>query len=124
MPSLEDRVELVTGASRGVGRGIAAELADRGAIVYATSRSGTWAGAHETGRAVSCNHASQLALTTLCERVERETGRIFLVVNVEWGGSSPPGSSTCLVQRVPSVLVAPGPRWMWTPRPVVGPAWW
>lgn len=35
---LEGQVALVTGASRGIGRGIAIQLSDAGAIVYITSR--------------------------------------------------------------------------------------
>src|SRR2546425_1767888 len=39
MQSLNGKVALVTGASRGVGKGIALELVDAGAKVYITSRS-------------------------------------------------------------------------------------
>ena len=39
MSVLENKVTLVTGASRGVGRGIAVGLARAGATVYATGRS-------------------------------------------------------------------------------------
>ena len=37
--SLSDRVAIVTGASRGAGRAIAAVLGERGATVYVTGRS-------------------------------------------------------------------------------------
>jgi NAD(P)-dependent dehydrogenase (short-subunit alcohol dehydrogenase family) len=39
MKGLHDRIALVTGASRGAGRGIAAELGAAGAVVYVTGRS-------------------------------------------------------------------------------------
>jgi NAD(P)-dependent dehydrogenase (short-subunit alcohol dehydrogenase family) len=39
MPTLSDLVALVTGASRGAGRGIALELGAAGATVYVTGRS-------------------------------------------------------------------------------------
>ena len=38
-PSLDGRVALVTGASRGIGRGIALQLGESGATVYITGRS-------------------------------------------------------------------------------------
>ena len=39
MRSLEGKIALVTGASRGAGRGIAVELGKAGATVYVTGRS-------------------------------------------------------------------------------------
>jgi dehydrogenase/reductase SDR family protein 1 len=38
MPNLNNQVALVTGASRGVGKGIALELAGAGSTVYITGR--------------------------------------------------------------------------------------
>ena len=39
MPNLKDRVAVVTGSSRGAGRGIALALGESGATVYVTGRS-------------------------------------------------------------------------------------
>jgi len=49
MQTLRDRIAIVTGASRGAGRGIAVELGAAGATVYVTGRSTRAAPA--TGRA-------------------------------------------------------------------------
>ena len=38
MAKLEGKIAVVTGATRGVGRGVAIELAEAGATVYATGR--------------------------------------------------------------------------------------
>lgn len=75
----EARVAVVTGASRGAGRGIAAALADRGWRVYATSRT---VGATPPGVvAVSVDHKDDDAVKGLFERVRRESGRLDLLVN-------------------------------------------
>ena len=44
-PDLADRVAVVTGASRGVGKGIAVVLGECGATVFVTGRSSRAAGA-------------------------------------------------------------------------------
>nr|WP_134429165.1 SDR family NAD(P)-dependent oxidoreductase [Mycobacterium ulcerans] len=75
----EALVAVVTGASRGAGRGIAAALAARGWRVYATSRSG--AGAPPGGVAVRVDHRDDTATAALFERVQQESGRLDLLVN-------------------------------------------
>lgn len=112
---LAGRVAVVTGASRGAGRGIALELGAAGATVYATGRStraqpargyerilaesamdslpGTIDDTAEevarlggTGVAVRVDHTREEEVIALFARVEREQGRLDLLVNNAWGG--------------------------------------
>ena len=70
---------MVTGASRGAGRGIAAALAAKGWHVYATGRSIT--DAPPGGVAVAVDHADDDAVAGLFERVRSEAGGLDLLVN-------------------------------------------
>jgi NAD(P)-dependent dehydrogenase (short-subunit alcohol dehydrogenase family) len=97
-------VAVVTGASRGAGRGIAAVLGQAGATVYVTGRSvvGVPSGPHRegtidetaeavdarggTGIPVRCDHTDEAAVRALFARVRREQGRLDLLVNNAWGG--------------------------------------
>lgn len=98
-------VAVVTGASRGAGRGIAIALGSHGCIVYVTGRSekegdgevpGTiYATAREvseaggTGIAVRCDHADDAQVKALFERVTAEQGQIdILVNNACWQGNA------------------------------------
>ena len=90
-------VALVTGASRGAGRGIAIALGSHGCTVYLTGRSERAGDAnlpgtiHETARAVTeaggrgiavrVDHASNPEVKTLFEQIEREQGRLDILVN-------------------------------------------
>lgn len=92
-----DRVIVVTGASRGAGKGIAVALGGTGATVYVTGRSrnegdaplpGTvFATADEITRrggrgiAVVCDHANDAEVKALFGQVEREQGRLDILVN-------------------------------------------
>ena len=97
MNSLPGRVALVTGASRGMGRGIALALGSEGATVYVTGRTEV-PGAHELpgsigetaaevdrrggrGIAMPVDHADDAQVAELFERVAREQGRLDLLVN-------------------------------------------
>ena len=95
--ALDGQVAIVTGASRGIGKGCALELAAAGAIVYVTGRTvregdaalpgtvGATAAeiAAEGGRAiaVACDHRDDAAVEALFARVDREQGRLDVLVN-------------------------------------------
>ncbi len=90
-------VAIVTGASRGAGRGIAIALGSHGCTVYVTGRSekagdATLPGTiHETaaavtaaggnGIAVRVDHADDSQVEALFEQVMREQGRLDILVN-------------------------------------------
>ena len=77
---LTDDVALVTGATRGIGAEIAAELADLGATVYAGARD-------PDDVAASDQHAVRLDVTedeeirSAVDRIEREQGSLDVLVN-------------------------------------------
>ena len=98
---LAGKVAVVTGASRGIGKGIALVLAEQGATVYITGRTvnegdyylpgtvgSTAAECDERGKesggkgvAVACDHADDAAVARLFEQIEREQGRLDILVN-------------------------------------------
>ncbi|VWX52765.1 SDR family NAD(P)-dependent oxidoreductase [Novosphingobium sp. 9U] len=98
---LAGKVAVVTGASRGIGKGIALVLAEQGATVYVTGRTvregdyylpgtvgGTAAECAERGRdsggtgiAVACDHGDDAAVAALFEQVRAEQGRLDVLVN-------------------------------------------
>lgn len=79
-------VALVTGASRGVGRGIAIALHDAGYRVYATSRTVATADLPAAIVRVPCDHTCDAETAIAFERVAAETGGLDLLVNSAWGG--------------------------------------
>ncbi len=97
MGSLDGKVAIVTGASRGIGKGCALELAEAGATVYLTGRSQTEAdhplpgtvGATVAeieasgGRAigVALDHRDDAAVGAIFDRVAAEQGRLDVLVN-------------------------------------------
>jgi NAD(P)-dependent dehydrogenase (short-subunit alcohol dehydrogenase family) len=97
MGKLTGKIAVVTGASRGMGKGIALALAEQGATVYVTGRTVT-AGTHplpgtvgETaaecdrrggrGIAVQVDHANDAEVAALFAQVAREQGRLDILVN-------------------------------------------
>jgi dehydrogenase/reductase SDR family member 1 len=83
---LQGRVAVVTGASRGVGRGVATALADGGMRVYATGRTIAKATLPSNVNRVVCDHTDDEAVAALFARVEAEGGRLDVLVNNAWGG--------------------------------------
>jgi NAD(P)-dependent dehydrogenase (short-subunit alcohol dehydrogenase family) len=103
MKTLNGKVALVTGGSRGAGRGIAVELGKAGATVYVTGRStkgsstNNWPGtiddtvaqieeAGGKGIAVRCDHTIDLETEALIKQIRSEQGKLDILVNNVWGG--------------------------------------
>jgi NAD(P)-dependent dehydrogenase (short-subunit alcohol dehydrogenase family) len=91
-PRLDGTVAVVTGASRGVGKGIALALGEAGAEVWVTGRSTVEETAAEVtdrgGRGVAArtDHTDDGQVEALFERVRQDAGRLDLVVANAWGG--------------------------------------
>ena len=113
MGSLTGKVAVVTGASRGIGKGIAIALGEQGATVYVTGRTvtpGTFplpGTVGETaaeidrrggkGIAVQVDHGNDDQVAALFEQVAREQGRLDLLVNNAFA--------------LPEDLIEPGSFW-------------
>lgn len=105
MSSLAGKIAVVTGASRGGGKGIAMVLGGEGATVYVTGRStsgaphpkdfpGTIEATAEavtrrggTGIPVRCDHRDDDEVARLFDRVRTEKGRLDILVNNAYGGA-------------------------------------
>ncbi|RPJ52833.1 MAG: SDR family NAD(P)-dependent oxidoreductase [Acidobacteria bacterium] len=87
MQNLIGKVALVTGATRGVGKGVALELMEAGAKVYITGRSAPDMRYMEgRGVALQCDHRSDDQVRSAFNRVAAEQGRLDILVNNVWGG--------------------------------------
>ncbi|MEV7536926.1 SDR family oxidoreductase [Streptomyces hydrogenans] len=111
-PPLRGRICLVAGATRGAGRAIAVQLGAAGATVYVTGRT-TRAQVSEVGRAtetieetaelvtaaggegvaVPTDHLDPERVRALVDRIDREHGRLDVLVNDVWGGEHLIGAS-------------------------------
>ncbi|HTV96447.1 MAG TPA: SDR family NAD(P)-dependent oxidoreductase [Steroidobacteraceae bacterium] len=113
MGSLTGKVAVVTGASRGIGKGIAVALGAEGATVYVTGRTVT-PGSYplpgtvgETaaavtqrggkGIAVPVDHGQDDQVAALFDQVRRDQGRLDILVNNAFS--------------IPEDLTEPGPFW-------------
>ena len=86
MPDLAGKVALVTGGSRGVGRGTALGLAEAGATVYVTGRTVEAAQLGDGCIAVPCDHTDDQQVEGVFARIASEQARLDVLVNNVWGG--------------------------------------
>jgi dehydrogenase/reductase SDR family protein 1 len=80
-------VAVVTGGSRGVGKGVAGELSRHGAHVFVTGRSE--ADLHQVGEralGICCDHRVDAQVEAAFQRIAHEGGSIDILVNNVWGG--------------------------------------
>ncbi|MBM4202534.1 MAG: SDR family NAD(P)-dependent oxidoreductase [Gammaproteobacteria bacterium] len=102
MGTMTGKVAVVTGASRGIGKGIALALAEQGATVYVTGRTtGPGERTIDTtarlinekggkGIAIQCDHAKDAEIAKVFEQVGREAGHIDYLINNVYKIPSPP----------------------------------
>ena len=104
MPDLTGKVAVVTGASRGVGKGVAIGLGEAGATVYVTGRTTQEGGNVEElpgtilqtasevtsqggrGIALICDHLRDEEVEAVFQRILLEQPAIDILVNNVWGG--------------------------------------
>ena len=85
--TLDTRTAVVTGGTKGVGRGVALELARAGARVFLTGRSADEsASPGERITAIRCDHRDDAQVDAAFARVGRDAGGIDILVNNVWGG--------------------------------------
>ena len=102
MTSLKGKIAVVTGSSRGVGKGIAIALGEQGCTVYVTGRT-TGDGertidttarlvseAGGEGRAIQCDHGDDAQIAALFKQIEQEAGHIDILVNNVYKIPNPP----------------------------------
>jgi NAD(P)-dependent dehydrogenase (short-subunit alcohol dehydrogenase family) len=106
--TLTGKTALVAGASRGLGKAVALELAQTGAHVICTARStrghstqrelptttidDTVDAIHKAGgsaEAIMCDHTDIESVKALVEYIAKHHGRLDILVNNAWGGHDP-----------------------------------
>ena len=106
--TLTDKIALVTGASRGLGKAVALELAQAGAHVICTARStrdhsthselpattidDTVDAIHEAGgraESIMCDHTDTASVKALAEHIAKQHSKLDILVNNAWGGHDP-----------------------------------
>jgi dehydrogenase/reductase SDR family protein 1 len=84
---LDGKLAVVTGATQGVGRGVARELAQHGARVFVTGRSMPDDGHIDQGiTGLLCDHRDDGQVEAVFGRILREANAIDILVNNVWGG--------------------------------------
>ena len=102
--NLKNKIAVVTGASRGVGKGIAMGLGEQGATVYISGRTrdnnrsvdGVPGSIDQTaeevnalggiGIQIECDQTDDEVVSNLFSRVQEEQGRLDILVNNAWAG--------------------------------------
>jgi len=134
-PDLHGQVAVVTGASRGVGRGIAEVLAECGARTYIVARSADAAPVGRTGTlndladaigsrggeavVAPCDLSDDAAVAALFDRISTDEGHLEIVVNnaVAWqhDDGERPAASSSDAGPAPFMYQPPwyAPRWWW-----------
>jgi NAD(P)-dependent dehydrogenase (short-subunit alcohol dehydrogenase family) len=106
--TLTDKIALVTGASRGLGKAVALELAQAGAHVICTARSrrghstqsklptttidDTVDAIHEasgSAETITCDHTDPASVQALVDYIAKQHGTLDILVNNAWGGHDP-----------------------------------
>src|SRR5436305_646044 len=77
---------LVTGASRGVGKGVSIALHDAGYRVFATGRTRDTADLPAGITRLRCDHTNDADTDAAFARIANETSSLDVVVNNSWGG--------------------------------------
>ena len=105
MQPLKNKIALVTGATKQVGRGVAIGLAEAGAKVYVTGRYLThrrygpknpWGTLEQTikeieavggtGIPIVCDHTNDNQTRAVFDQIEQEEGQLDILVNGVWAG--------------------------------------